>query len=210
MTRQNFIDDITTWYDLINFCSDEGLDDCDDIYDEDEKDSTVDARLYDKVYYNRESWQDVLSFLSDVPDNQAEYYVYNGDYDDFREATDRDFDERKSNVLELMDANAYWDEEEAEEEEYVHQGSENIAEEEPSEPVDFSEIFSAVDTDFVDYSAARDNTAEDEHSDEERPAHIINPETGEIIEVEEFEEFLTEEWPDETFNDAAFADMLSA
>lgn len=136
MTRQEFIDDVTSWSELIEFCSDEGLDCCNDVYDDesynDEIDSELSARAHD------DSWQDVRDWLRRLPDGYG-YYIKD-DYGGWYTADDDDFDSRKDEVIECMDDGGYWDEydEEEEPEEYIDPEDEVPVE---KEDVSFAELF---------------------------------------------------------------------
>lgn len=104
MTRQEFLDDVNSFYELIDFCQNERLDICDDIYDADTANEIIMERLGD--YRN---WQDAYRFLDDIPVD-CEYYHEDG-YGDFEDADDM-FEDYKDDVLSAMDDGDYWDEEE--------------------------------------------------------------------------------------------------
>ena len=110
MTRREFIEEVTCWYDLKTFCDEEQIDFCDDVYSDDEKDDYIDERL-DEITTGS-SWQDVLGTLSDIP-TAYDYYIIEDVYD-IRGVDDDDFERRKQSVLEYYDNNEYWDEEEEE------------------------------------------------------------------------------------------------
>lgn len=111
MRRQDFIDDITTWSELIEFCNDEDCDICGDIYSEYEKDEYIDGYLVDLARNN--TWQELYDFLESIPTGDG--YYYRDDYGDWHEVDDYIFDERKDRVLEWMDDGDWWDEEDEEE-----------------------------------------------------------------------------------------------
>lgn len=115
MTRAEFYENVTTWWDLKNFCSDEQCDICDDIYDEEGRDDYINDCLMD--WARNESWTELLSRLEDIPTGY-DYYRYD-DYGDWVGLDDGDFDEIRDEVAEWMDDNGYWDddEEEADDEE---------------------------------------------------------------------------------------------
>lgn len=115
MTRQEFIDNIECWSELIEFCNDNNLDCCEDIYDDDERDSYVNELLVDMAR-DADDWKDLLRQLDDIPEGYV-YYTHN-DYDGWREADDDDFEGRKLDVLAWGDDNEIWDEED-DVEEYV-------------------------------------------------------------------------------------------
>ena len=115
MTRAEFYENVTTWWDLKNFCSDEQCDICDDIYDEEGRDDYINDCLMD--WARNDSWTELLSRLEDIPTGY-DYYRYD-DYGDWVGLDDGDFDEIRDEVAEWMDDNGYWDddEEEADDEE---------------------------------------------------------------------------------------------
>ena len=141
MRRQDFIDDITTWSELIEFCHDEDCDICEDIYTEDEKDEDIDRNLVDLARNN--TWQELYDILESIPTGDCYYYC--DDWGDWHEADDDIFDERKERVLEWMDDGDWWDEED--EEEYdepidvIEEDEEDLAPVESDVPLD--DLFTA-------------------------------------------------------------------
>lgn len=128
MTRREFIEEVVTWYELKNFCDEEQIDFCDDVYSDEEKDDYIDERLGEIT--TGSSWQDVLGVLSDIPTAYDYYFIE--DVYDIRGADDDDFERRKQSVLEYYDNNEYWDEEEEEpvyvdEEDYEDEADEFVA-----------------------------------------------------------------------------------
>lgn len=113
MTRQEFIENVTSWWDLIDFCRDEGSSICDSIYDEEGRDDFVNDRLSD---WTREySWQEVLGFLDQIPTGY-DYYRYDDYYDEWEGLDNDDFYAYKDDVLEWADDHNIWDEEDEDEE----------------------------------------------------------------------------------------------
>lgn len=140
MTRQEFIEDVTTWSELIDFCYNEGIDYCDDVYSEESYNERIDERVRD--YINDDGWRSVLGWLEDLPLNY-DYYIED-DYGEWRGADDDDFDSYKDDVLEYMDDNDEWDEDEDEEEEApyeYHDPEDDIPVEE--EDISVAELFTA-------------------------------------------------------------------
>lgn len=113
MTRRDFLDNITTWWELIDFCRDEECDICDDIVDEDGRDEEVEEDLADNI--RNTSWKDILHWLNDIPTG-GEYYRRDGMFDYVEMDNYGDFDEYKDEVLEWMDDGNYWDDDEEEDE----------------------------------------------------------------------------------------------
>ena len=111
MTRQYFIDNINYWSELLEFCSDEDCDVCEDIYSEDSRDDCIDEELVDMASYN--NWRDMYNILDAIPDGYDYYRQDN--YGDWV-GVDDEFDDYKDQVLEWMDDGGYWDEEDEEEE----------------------------------------------------------------------------------------------
>lgn len=75
MTRDEFREEITDWWELREFCYNESLSTVDCIYDEDEFDEHIDDALDNVVRYEGESWYDIKDRLNDVPTGHRFYYV---------------------------------------------------------------------------------------------------------------------------------------
>lgn len=104
MTRQDFIDDVNSFWELIEFCGDERLDICEDLVFWDELDGYIMRAIRDL-----DTWQGIRDFLSDIPDG-GEYFSVDG-YGDVV-CVDDMFDDYKADVLRAMDQCNAWDEEE--------------------------------------------------------------------------------------------------
>lgn len=144
MTRQEFLDDVYDFRELMDFCYDNDCGICDDIYDDESKDEYINEHLSDMAD-NADDWQSLYRTLDDIPTGYDYYRL--DDYDDFNGLDDDDFDDYKNDVLEWMDDNEYWDEDEDDEEEYFPLEEEYSEEEDDEEsceedmqPVD--ELFS--------------------------------------------------------------------
>lgn len=111
MTREDFIENIQSWEDLINFCSDYGCDYCEDVYDDDQMDDYINETLVDMAR-NSDGWRDLRNMLNDIPTGY-DYYIRD-EYDEFREADDDEFEDYKSSVIEWGDNGDVWDEDEEE------------------------------------------------------------------------------------------------
>ena len=107
MTRTEFLDEVNDFCELICFCSDHDIYICDDIYDEDEMDDWLNEHLNELA--NSMDWGELKDYLNEVPCDSGYYYRQDGDY--FCVA-DAEFDDYKNAVLEEMDRNGDWDEEE--------------------------------------------------------------------------------------------------
>ena len=113
MTRSEFLDNITEWYELKDFCNDFDCDVCEDIYDDDDYDDCVEEDIRDAIADY--GWRDIRDFLGNLPGGY-DYYRRNStlDYDGLG---DDDFEDYKEDVLEWGDDCGVWEDEEEEEEE---------------------------------------------------------------------------------------------
>ena len=112
MTRQEFVDEVNSWGDLIDFCNENNLDFTEDIYDEESRDNDIDEMLVDWAREN--NWQELYNILDRI---QTGYEYYRYDYGDWEGLGDADFDDLKEEVEEYCVRNGYFDEEEEPEEE---------------------------------------------------------------------------------------------
>lgn len=108
MTRQEFIEDVTSFGALIMFCQDHGIDYCDDIYDA----YCINDYIMETIG-NMRDWERVREYLQDIPAG-VEYYRENGS-GEFEDA-DYFFDDYKDDVLKYMDENGGWDSEDEDDE----------------------------------------------------------------------------------------------
>lgn len=97
------------------FCYDNDCGICDDIYDDESKDDYINEHLSDMAD-DADSWQSLYRTLDDIPTGYDYYRL--DDYGEFNGLGDDDFEDYKDEVLEWMDDNEYWDEDEDDEEEY--------------------------------------------------------------------------------------------
>lgn len=116
MTRNDFLENITTFGDLKDFCDNEGCTLLDDVYDEASRDNYIDDHLVD---WAREGcWRDLYNTLEVIPEGYDWYR--HGVYEDWCGLDDNeDFEEYKNDVLYWADDNCIWDEDEEENEENV-------------------------------------------------------------------------------------------
>lgn len=148
MTRQEFINDVSSWWELIDFCNDEGCDICSDVVDDDYKDEYVNEHLTEWAREN--TWQDLLDILRNIPDD-SNYYRFD-DYGDLESLDDySDFENYKEDVLNWADDRECWDEEDEEDEYEV--------EEEPAP---------------VAYEAANDGAEDEDEFDASEPFTILD------------------------------------
>lgn len=141
MTRQEFIDDVTTWSELLQFCYDEDYD-TNDIYTSEQRDDYINDELMD--WARNDSWRDMLDALRALEDNDGYDYYRHDDYGDWIGLDDGDdeFDDFKDNVLEWMDENAYWPDDEEDE------GEEEYDDEEEAPPADDEDSANDDEEDF--------------------------------------------------------------
>lgn len=112
MTRHEFFEDITEWWQLIEFCRDNGYDGyVEDIYDDDGRDEFINECLVD--WAREDTWRELLNRLDDIPTGYA-YYRYN--YGDWDGLDDGDLEALKRDVAAECDADGLWDEEDTDEE----------------------------------------------------------------------------------------------
>lgn len=109
MTRQEFLDEITTWYDLIEWCNNHMCSYCDDIYSDEARDEYIDEALVDMARNN--NWYELRDILSNLATGHD--YWCRDEYGDWH-GVDDEFDEYFNDVLEWADENGEFDEEEEE------------------------------------------------------------------------------------------------
>lgn len=109
MTRREFVEDVTTFWELIEFCQNEGIAVCDDIMDADYADDVLNEKLREF-----DDWKDAVEYLRDIPQG-CEYYCVDG-YGNYEDA-DGMFDDYKEDVLDVMDDLDRWDEDDEDDEE---------------------------------------------------------------------------------------------
>lgn len=116
MTRREFIDEITTFSELKDLCYEEGCYELDEYFDGSDFENYANDDLYEYVR-DGDRWDYVRDALNAL-DDSYDFYYRNGmlDYTGFTR-DDGEFDDLKQNVLEWMDDNERWDDEEDEEEE---------------------------------------------------------------------------------------------
>ena len=131
MTRNEFIDNITEWYELKDFCNDFDCDVCEDIYDDDDYDDSVEEDIRDAIADY--GWRDIRDFLGNLPSGY--YYYRRNSAFDYDGLDNDDFEDYKEDVLEWGDDYGAWDDEEEEDEEYADTDDDFLdsLEEEPDE-----------------------------------------------------------------------------
>ena len=186
MTRQEFIDNVTTWSELLYFCYDENIDFCEDVYTEDAKDEYFDDILVDMAR-DAGSWQELYDRLEEIPTGY-DYYIRD-DYGDFEGADDDDFDSHYEDVLEYMDDNEYWDDDDGDEdyeeepvrEEYVDPEDEEPVEE---EDVSIAELFTTCNSKLQKIDADTEAAARAAEEEAEEAFNDFCAEVGVTVTVE--------------------------
>lgn len=110
MTRQDFINDIEFWCELIDFCNDNGCYECEDIYDSEQRDDFLNEEV-ENIARN-ETWREMLETLQGFADGSGYDYYIKDNYGDFVGLDDNDFDAYKSEVLDWGDRYDIWDDDE--------------------------------------------------------------------------------------------------
>lgn len=91
MTRNEFIDNITEWCELKDFCNDFDCDICEDIYDDDDYDDSVEEDIRDAIADY--GWRDIRDFLGAWDDEEEEDEEYADADDDFLDSLEEEPDE---------------------------------------------------------------------------------------------------------------------
>lgn len=105
MTRDEFLE-INDWGELVDFCYENNIYTCDDIYDDEQKDNYIEEHLGE--WASDYKWRDLLKLLDEIPDS-ADWYIID-DYGEISEATDEDFEYYKERTLEEADDKDLFDE----------------------------------------------------------------------------------------------------
>ena len=167
MTREDFIDGVTTWDELNDFCCEYDCGYLDDVYDDVGIDDYLDRVIED--WARNLSWSQLRDKLNDIPTGGYWYRI--DDYDDIIELDDIDFEAYKSDVLSWADDRCVWDEEDDEDEEYIEDEEENTEDDEDDEVVE--ESFSLLEL----YSSCHDDVTnalmEEEKREEESDNALV-------------------------------------
>lgn len=105
MTRQDFIDNVEHWYELIEFCNDIECDICEAIVSGDNLEENIREDFND--FGSEYPWTDIRGWLNDIVDGY-DYYVRNGSFE-YEHLSDADFEVYKQEILDYMDRNGIWD-----------------------------------------------------------------------------------------------------
>lgn len=142
MTRSEFIDNITEWWQLIDFCNDEDCSICEDVYHDDDLDNMIDEDITNAVTDGM-GWREVRDRLESI-DNSYDYYVCEG-YMVYEGLTDNDFEHYKADVIEWMDNNGLWD---AEDEDEDFGEDDMLPFEEPTDELDDEDDYQEPEEEF--------------------------------------------------------------
>ena len=114
MTKREFEEDITTWYELIDLCNYENCYICEDVYDGYCVSEAINEGLVDRA--RNLDWEELRDELNNYPSISCDEYYLPDDNYGWREADCDDFDDYKSDVFVWMDEHNRWDDEEDDEE----------------------------------------------------------------------------------------------
>ena len=106
MTREEFLDNVNDWDELLDFCYDNDIYTCEDIHTDAQKDEYIENNLVE--WARTSTWKELYNILDDIPD-ESNWYVIN-DYGEIWEATDDDFEDYKQRTLEKCDDDELFDE----------------------------------------------------------------------------------------------------
>lgn len=138
MTRNEFLENVTTWDELKEFCNENDCEICDCIISDDDRDDEIDSDIEDALRNDR--WYDIKSYLEDIPTGYS-FYQRNGTFD-YDGVDDYDFDRYKNDVLEWADDEGdVWDEDPDDDEDYdvfAEQAAADEDIEQPPEDEDFT------------------------------------------------------------------------
>lgn len=155
MTRQEFIDDVTTWCDLLTFCSDEDCDLCEDIVDSDYYNEYINDNLVDLARNN--DWTDLRDRLNEFYDNSGyDYYLWDDYYGQYNGIDNDDaiFEDYKLRVLNWMDEGDYWPDGDEDEEEETGTWAPSYSVPQPAEEPEDLDPIPDEDCSFTDMFAA--------------------------------------------------------
>lgn len=107
MQRQEFINAITTWEDLVDFCEDHCIDTCDDIFDQDRMNDAIESAL---TRWSEEfHWFDLRDILDEIP--YCEYSIRGTNECEWISVDNNPelFESRKANTIAVLDECGWWD-----------------------------------------------------------------------------------------------------
>lgn len=172
MRRQEFIDEVTTWDELLRAADElREYDLLSDIYSDEARNDWINECLVD---WARElDWQDMLGRLSDFDSDSSEWWQLD-DYGEWNAVSDGDdyFEDMKNELLEIGDDNSAWDD--------AEEGEEDTEDEELFDPEPDLEIDEdqSVGDFFVECNSVFKTIEEkirEERTDEERSFNDFIP-----------------------------------
>lgn len=110
MTRNEFLEDVNEWSDLIDFAYDIECDICDDIVQGEDLSSRIAEDFSD--YSHEYDWTDIRRWINDIQDGH-DYYSREGSFE-YSVLDEDDFERYKSDVVNYADRFDCWDEEDEE------------------------------------------------------------------------------------------------
>lgn len=168
MTRNEFIENVQDFGDLITFCYDEGCNYTEDIYDEEGMDEFVDNELYDITRNAGERWYNIRDILNDIQTGYGYYRIYS--ISEIVPLYDDDFEDYKCDVMDWGDANDVWEHDEESEEttELEEEKSEEKEEDDqpPEEGCTIEELFTA-GKELAEEMAAKESEEDEEEEEDE-------------------------------------------
>lgn len=114
MTREEFLDNVNSFWELREFCNDTGCPVMDDIYDSDSRNETIEERMYD--WAREYSWREVLSMLQEEENEDGYDFYRDGDCGYLEGLSDELVGDYAAEALEWGDDHDIWDYDEDEEE----------------------------------------------------------------------------------------------
>ena len=134
MTRREFEENVTTWWELLDWCSEEDCYICNEIYEDGVYNDTINEDLQNRS--QDDDWRDIYSWLDSLPSGYN-YYRYSEGYGEWIGLTDADFESVKDEALEWGDDHDAWEEDEEEDAEEAPAGPDPEPAEQPEElPMD--------------------------------------------------------------------------
>lgn len=142
MTRQEFIDDVTTFGDLMDIASDVGIDFLDDIVYDDERDEEIDEAIRDRL--DHEYWGEIRDWLNNI---ETGFEWYRRDGDEYVGLCDEDFEAYKDDVERYLLDIEWFDAEEDEDDEDIVTYTETEENQDSTEdqPVDTRSLYDVFD-----------------------------------------------------------------
>lgn len=115
MTRLEFEEEVTTWYDLEDFCREIDCDIANHVMSQDDRDEWINDELVDLA--RNSTWREMYDTLAEYDRQDGyDYYLYDSYYGEMRGVDDADFDDYKERVMDYAERNGEFDPEEEEEE----------------------------------------------------------------------------------------------